>query len=771
MAGTDTASAASASDNAEPREWSPAQVVRLEGEWRRLQRDFAFHPHVEIIPLSGDPPDEYQVEYTVTTLAIGAEGQLTYVGSCPVHVWLPPDFPERGPVIRPMADAFHPNIMREWVHLQPGWDPDTSLAEVVTRVGELLAYQTCHPDPHGVLNPDAMQWVNSNAGAIPTDPAADFSADAAGGPLARIAEFGTRELDELRDAADALCGRLLSGVDPPADPELRQFGTEARRTLERFLEPDIPQRVRTFAGELEELVVSMQGSASVWLELARDVRAAREVSEAVERVAAIEESLSKALSTAAAVPAAEPPAEPRHERAVDGKRSAGPLPLELSAVPALETIQPVALNLRSAVQEADEAVATLWKALAQLGRPPRSAGLVPGTLLARRLDRETVRVTAAAAPARGAGAVLASVEPVLERARCYAEAAEQVAGWGEYAGWVRTAEELVERLLATGTADLQAYRVNSGATASTAVTSGPFEFEQPIEVFGTRMAVSNHRANVVRVFDPQAEELIAAGESVATVAAPEPLKESLSVRLTEHTDELRVQLEYVLTQTKDAVERLAPDRPANAEEQSWPLDFWAGTVAAELDTPQVRRAVREAHRRVAHRWKLVLGDLAALGRFKQRLATYHLLSRLVEFVPRANGRLEGARDVLARAETRLREILARSARDPETEHPIVPQHLAKEYAERLAERDDARQDLLRFGRALDAAAQRVRTRLAKRKLYGGGGPPSFRVLPAPPAELTNRSPHLTDAAIEALVDRLEGLMHVKLQEIASPDGP
>src|SRR6185503_9182424 len=111
--------------------------------------------------------------------------------------------------------------------------------------------------------------------------------------------------------------------------------------------------------------------------------------------------------------------------------------------------------------------------------------------------RESARAAAAAEPARDAGAVLAAVEPVLERARRHAEAAEQVAGWAEYAGWVRTGEELVERLLATGTADLQAYRVNAGATVSDAVTSGPFEFEQPVEAFGTPMAVSNHRANVV----------------------------------------------------------------------------------------------------------------------------------------------------------------------------------------------------------------------------------------------------------------------------------
>ena len=59
--------------------WSPEQLVRLAFEWRELQRGYAFHPHVRIIPLEGDPPYEYQFEYRIRTLAINGDGQLDYV--------------------------------------------------------------------------------------------------------------------------------------------------------------------------------------------------------------------------------------------------------------------------------------------------------------------------------------------------------------------------------------------------------------------------------------------------------------------------------------------------------------------------------------------------------------------------------------------------------------------------------------------------------------------------------------------------------------------
>src|SRR5688500_5634245 len=148
--------------------WSAAQLVRLEAEWVRLRRAFAYHPFVDVTPLSGNPPAEYQITYKVTTLAIDQVGSLAYVASCPVHVWLPPQFPHTAPVVRPMAAAFHPNISMEWIHLNPAWRPDVSLVEVVTQVGYLLAFQSY--DPNAIANPVAMNWVYANPHLLPTDP-------------------------------------------------------------------------------------------------------------------------------------------------------------------------------------------------------------------------------------------------------------------------------------------------------------------------------------------------------------------------------------------------------------------------------------------------------------------------------------------------------------------------------------------------------------------------------------------------------------------------
>src|SRR3954470_16907090 len=106
--------------------WTPTQLTRLESEWRRLQRAFAYHPHVTLSPLKGDPPAEYQVDYRVTTLAINQAGGLEYAHTASVHVWLPPGFRYQPPVVRPITGIYHPNVSWDGFYLTSAWHANES---------------------------------------------------------------------------------------------------------------------------------------------------------------------------------------------------------------------------------------------------------------------------------------------------------------------------------------------------------------------------------------------------------------------------------------------------------------------------------------------------------------------------------------------------------------------------------------------------------------------------------------------------------------------
>jgi hypothetical protein len=134
-------------------------------------------------------------------------------------------------------------------------------------------------------------------------------------------------------------------------------------------------------------------------------------------------------------------------------------------------------------------------------------------------------------------------------------------------------------------------------------------------------------------------------------------------------------------------------------------------------------------------------------------------------------RAEKGRETLGRAEARLSEIAARSGRDFETDQPLIPRHLAGEYAGLVAERDRARQEIAWAAAARQAAGERVRARLHKVKHLGSADLPVLRVLAPLPPSLAEMGPRITDSAIASQVSRLEELLGARLRDPAAPATP
>ena len=691
--------------------------------------------------------------YRVTTLVIDETGQLAYATSCPVHLWLPPRFPDNAPVLRPMVATFHPNVAMEWVHLSPPWRPDASLVDVVTNVGFLLAYRTY--DPAAVANPVAMSWALTNAHLLPTDVAADFSPAAGGGPTERIARFGPETLRPLRESLELASERLVS-ADPAARAEgLERLALEADATLPLFLDPDLPDHLRDSARELAAMAESLRGPDPVWSGLGRQFVASRAVAVAAADVVRAEESLRRLLAAAVTRPATAPgtaePAEP------PGRRAGA-----ASAIPPVPVVQQAAVTLRNAVREAEQAIVNLRERLAQFAAAPTSrkaAAAAPhNSLLSRRLALEVSRLSEAMEPARASGASLASLEPVLDLATREAAAAERLVAWAEHRDALRRGGELAARLRTANPATIQACHVENAAGRT-----GPFEFEQRIDPGdgGPPLAVWNLRAGLVRVVDAETEAVVARGDGRVVVPRPGG---TLSILVGDDAHGLRVRIEQLISRSGDALSRLRP--PDNETVAPSALTTWAARLARDLDAPDAQAQAEEEHRRAVDEWTQLLADLSALGRFKNRLATYHLLGRLAEFIPRAKADREQELAAMARADALLAEIGARSAGDINSDRLIIPLHFAADYATHMAERDRAGRRIERLGIAVDGTAERLRLQLAKPRLLGSAELPHLRVLPPLPATYAEQQRLVSDDALRVLVRRLEELLGTTL-----PVGP
>jgi hypothetical protein len=395
--------------------------------------------------------------------------------------------------------------------------------------------------------------------------------------------------------------------------------------------------------------------------------------------------------------------------------------------------------------------------LAQLATVPRKpAGASPNSLLSRRLARELARLSDAAEPARASGASLASLEPVLQQARYEFACAQRVAAWAEHREVLRRGRELAGRLKRTPPEALQAYHLDGAAGRA-----GPFEYEQRVDPGdgGPPLAVWNLRAGLVRVVDSETETVVGRGDGRVTVPRAAG-GGALSVVVGDHADESRVQLEGLVAQAGDAMARLSAP-----EEESYRPGVpatWPGRLAQELDAPDAQAHAEAEHRAAADEWKHLLADLAALGRFKHRIATGHLLARLAEFVPRAREERERRLAEMSRLDALLAEIGARSSGAADSDRLIIPLQYAAEYSAHVADRERAQQQIQRLQLATDGVVERLKLRLRKPRLLGSADVPHLRLLQRLPPGYAARHSLLTDEALQSLVRRLEELLGASL---------
>jgi hypothetical protein len=733
---------------ADPNPWSPAQLVRLESEWRRLQRNFAYHPHVRVVPLAGDPPGEYQIDYKLRTLTVDAAGELSYVDACSVHIWIPPQFPHAPPVVRPMFAHFHPNVSSEWIHLDPPWHPTTgSLAQLVRRCGELLAFQIY--DPEAVYNPTAMEWLNHYPHLLPTDPHADLAPEAGGDALGRVVRYGAHTLEQYRAQLTELSLGILEGRPNTGPADVRRLGQQVSLSTSLFSEPDVPDYLRSLASDLDEWARSMTPAHSIWDDLRTLYAQTRAADVARQEILASRMAIDKALRSLEGLVTVEPSADDPTET--------------LARVPPVTKLDPVALALRKAVREAEQRLAGLNAAIEALSLPPLKATGTPGGPLYERTEADVNRGRAAAAAARQAAVeARAAAEPLLERARLEQRALDGIVAWAGFTDLIRRGNELKERLLELGVAGIQAYTIQAPSGEF-----GPYQFEERVDLGKVTLVARRIGAAPVQVYEARSTGLLGQGPGGVRIKIPGPdgkVYENV-IRPTDHTDELRLQLNYLIKTSREHMQALgkADEGAAAAAAPSW-----AGRFSAALTAPPALAAAAEVHRRTSHRWMALLADLIDVGHLKERLATYHLFERYAEFVPAVRALQDKAEVSRREALDRLAYIAARSTRDVETDVLVVPPHFGRENLERIKQRDKAEQDLRRIQKLLRVVAGELQMRMAHPRLHGRPGVPRLRFLQPMPEGLAAMADVLTNAHLAARAAQLDALLGTRFAEQA-PD--
>jgi hypothetical protein len=717
--------------------WSQEQLLRLEFEFRGVQRNFAYHPFIRLVSIQDDPPGEYEIEYRVRTLCVGESGELEYTDSVPARVELPSGFPYVPPVVRPHKGLFHPNVSWEGIHLSAAWQPTDTLVEYLRKVGELLAWRAY--DPGSVVNDVALEWLEANSGELPLDAQADFSPEAGGDPLERICRHGPGTLDQIHSQLRGLRQALLNPDSAPGLPEIRDFSRHTRQTLNLFLADDIPDNMRSLAGRLEEWAHELPASTPMWecLRIQRALVGNLQVT--LQQLGQMREPIRKQLKALEGLAPASPP--------VDLKSA-------LAAIPQRKAMEVVWLKLPALVRQTQELLASLQQQVSETQLSFPFVEVRDESDLGRQLSDEMSECTAGVRGADEAAVKeIAEVEALLETARAESSAIQQLGHWREYLDLITTGHLLERRLAELGAAGVQGYFIETEAG-----NFGPFQLDEPIDLGSWRLALRSTARDRVRLIDVGTNDVIGKSDAgtLAINLAPRgsEQKQIHTFRLTERWEDLAIRLDFLVRETGQSMVKFA----AVASQSH----LWCGQVLGILVRAESMQSIREQHRRSSNAWKALLQDLHALGPIKARMETWNFIERMREAVPLVLQKLWDQEATLKTCEKELAAIVSRCGRDLDTGRLIIPPKLGAPYAERTAQRDQARNKIGRLEKLKLQIGTQIAKQLSSRQNIGSFALPHFRLLPLFPDDLATMIGSMTDDTLRANVRELEEQLNMPL---------
>lgn len=143
-----------------------ARIRRLRSDFEHVTVLFSEHPFVRIIGTEGEPPEKYTFEFRVRGLA--PEDDDAAPRPRLIHraeVFLPLDYPRRPPFCRMITPVFHPNIDPQKICIGDHWSAGQSLALMVTRIAEMICFQSYNVK--SPLNARAAAWTEQNLPRLP----------------------------------------------------------------------------------------------------------------------------------------------------------------------------------------------------------------------------------------------------------------------------------------------------------------------------------------------------------------------------------------------------------------------------------------------------------------------------------------------------------------------------------------------------------------------------------------------------------------------------
>ncbi len=140
---------------------------QLKEDFEQIQKLLEIYPDIKIINTEGDPPEQYDIAYTIKGYITNPEGAPAPDNNHEVRITLPFGYPHFPPTVKPISPIFHPDIDPDAIRIADFWQENHSLSELIVHIGQMICGN--HYTKDEPFNQDAFEWFEERSSWLPFD--------------------------------------------------------------------------------------------------------------------------------------------------------------------------------------------------------------------------------------------------------------------------------------------------------------------------------------------------------------------------------------------------------------------------------------------------------------------------------------------------------------------------------------------------------------------------------------------------------------------------
>lgn len=147
---------------------------QLEAIFREINEHFSQNRYVSIKPGEGDPPERYEVTYTISGLHQNKKNEVVEASQHTIAITIPFGFPHFPPNCKPISPIFHPDFDQAAICIGDFWKKESTISELIAHIGHMISGEIF--STVNAFNEDAVSWYKQHSDRLPFE-LVDFSTE------------------------------------------------------------------------------------------------------------------------------------------------------------------------------------------------------------------------------------------------------------------------------------------------------------------------------------------------------------------------------------------------------------------------------------------------------------------------------------------------------------------------------------------------------------------------------------------------------------------